>query len=189
MFTASQKRKENIAEYLLYMWHIEDAIRANGMDIERIKKSLVDTRKDLNDEQKKQLVEWYESLIDMMRSEDVVNFGHLQMNKNILSQLVALHNALLKDPRFPEYTKEFYATLPIIVELRAKSGEDKKGEIETCFNALYGMLMLRLAGKEISHETAEAIKQISKFIAVIAHYFKRDEEDDLFKNDESTASI
>lgn len=73
-------------------------------------------------------------------------------------------------------------------EPRAKSGEDKKGEIETCFNALYGMLMLRLAGKEISPETAAAIKQISKFIALLAHYFKRDEEEDLFKNDESTAS-
>lgn len=188
MFTASQKRKENIAEYLIYMWHIEDVIRANNLDIDRIKQSLVDTRTDLNDEQKKQLVEWYESLIDMMRREDVVKSGHLQLNKNIISALVALHNALLKDPRFPEYTKEFYATLPIIVELRAKSGEDKKGEIETCFNALYAMLMLRLAGKEISPETAAAIKQISKFIALLAHYFKRDEEEDLFKNDESTAS-
>lgn len=28
MITASQKRKENIAEYLLYMWQIEDLIRA-----------------------------------------------------------------------------------------------------------------------------------------------------------------
>lgn len=188
MFTASQKRKENIAEYLIYMWHIEDVIRAYGLDMDRIKHELIDSRSDLNEEQKKQLVEWYESLIDMMRREDVTKSGHLQLNKNIISSLVALHNALLNDPRFPEYTKEFYATLPMIVELRSKSGEDKKGEIETCFNALYGMLMLRLAGKEISPETAEAIKQISKFIALLAHYFKRDEEEDLFKNDESTAS-
>ncbi len=27
MFVASQKRKENIAEYLLYMWQIEDIDR------------------------------------------------------------------------------------------------------------------------------------------------------------------
>ena len=31
MKIASQKRKENIAEYLLYMWQIEDIIRANGL--------------------------------------------------------------------------------------------------------------------------------------------------------------
>ena len=31
MYIASQKRKENIAEYLLYMWQIEDLIRAKAM--------------------------------------------------------------------------------------------------------------------------------------------------------------
>lgn len=184
MFTASQKRKENIAEYLIYMWHIEDTIRAYNLDIEKIRYALIEPRTDLSDDQKKELVEWYESLIDMMRREDVVKSGHLQLNKNVIIQLVALHDALLKDPRFPEYTKEFYATLPIIVELRAKSGEDKKGEIETCFNALYGMLMLRLSSKEITPETATAIKQISKFIALLAHYFKLDEQEQLFKNDD-----
>ena len=29
MITASAKKRENIAEYLLYMWQIEDLIRAN----------------------------------------------------------------------------------------------------------------------------------------------------------------
>lgn len=38
MFTAQKLRKENIAEYLLYMWQIEDLIRANGLEIENIKK-------------------------------------------------------------------------------------------------------------------------------------------------------
>ena len=37
MFVASQKRKENIAEYLLYMWQIEDLIRANNLDIDNSK--------------------------------------------------------------------------------------------------------------------------------------------------------
>ena len=34
MIIASQKKKENIAEYLLYMWQIEDIIRAYGLDID-----------------------------------------------------------------------------------------------------------------------------------------------------------
>ena len=42
MFTAQKLRKENIAEYLLYMWQIEDLIRANGLEIENIKKNIVD---------------------------------------------------------------------------------------------------------------------------------------------------
>lgn len=182
MIIASQKRKENIAEYLLYMWQIEDIIRANNLDIEKIEQNVI-SRFSLDDTSHKNMVEWYESLIDMMRREGVEKSGHLQINKNILSQLVALHQTLLKDPRFQTYTAEFYRTLPFIVELRSKAGDDKPGEIETCFNALYGMLMLRLQNKEISAETMTAVKQISRFIAVLSQNFKLDEEDKLF-NDE-----
>ena len=41
MFTAEQLRKQNIAEYLLYMWQIEDLIRANDCDIEKIKANVI----------------------------------------------------------------------------------------------------------------------------------------------------
>lgn len=182
MIIASQKHKENIAEYLLYMWQIEDIIRANGLDIDRIKENVID-RFNLSPAQTKEMVEWYESLIDMMRREDVAQSGHLQLNKNVIIQLVQLHNALLKDPRFAEYTKQFYATLPFIVELRSKAGTDPKGEIETCFNALYGMLLLRLQSKEVSADTENAVKQITRFIALLSHYFKLDENDELFKDE------
>ncbi len=42
MIIASQKRKENIAEYLLYMWQIEDLIRANSLDLDKIKANVID---------------------------------------------------------------------------------------------------------------------------------------------------
>lgn len=183
MIIASQKHKENIAEYLLYMWQIEDIIRANGLDIDRIKENVID-RFNLSPAQTKEMMEWYESLIDMMRREGVEKSGHLQLNKNVIIQLTDLHLALLKDPRFPEYTAEFYKTLPYIVELRSKAGENPAGELETCFNALYGMLMLRLQGKEITPETKAAITQISKFIAVLARDYNLDREDKLFPKDE-----
>lgn len=183
MIIASQKRKENIAEYLLYMWQIEDIIRANGLDLSRIEKNVID-RYNLSPGQRREMVEWYESLIDMMRREGVEKSGHLQINKNVISQLAALHQALLKDPAFPEYTAEFYKTLPFIVELRAKAGENPAGELETCFNALYGMLMLRLQKKEITPETENAVKQISRFIALLAKDFHLDEEEKLFKHDD-----
>ena len=180
MFIASQKRKENIAEYLLYMWQIEDLIRANNLDIDKITSNIID-KFNLSAEQHKQLVEWYESLIDMMRREDVISKGHLQINKNAITQLAQLHDSVMKDPQFTEYSAEYYKTLPFIVELRAKAGKNKQGELETCFTALYGMLLLRLQGKEITKDTQTALTQISRFIALLSHYFKLDSEDKLFK--------
>ena len=99
MYIASQKRKENIAEYLLYMWQIEDLIRANGLDLDKITENIID-KYDLSPDQRKELKEWYESLIDMMRRENVVKSGHLQLNKNIIIQLNELHHELLKGPKY-----------------------------------------------------------------------------------------
>lgn len=183
MIIASQKHKENIAEYLLYMWQIEDMIRANGLDIDRIKANVID-KFHLAPEQEREMTEWYESLIDMMRREGVEKSGHLQLNKNVIIQLTDLHAALLKDPRFPEYTAEFYKTLPYIVELRSKSGDNPVGELETCFNALYGMLLLRLQSKEVTPATKEAVTQISRFLAVLARNYNLDREDKLFPPEE-----
>ncbi len=185
MIIASRKRKENIAEYMLYMWQIEDMIRANGFDMERIRVNVID-KFNLDGQQRREMAEWYESLIDMMRREGVVEKGHLQINRNVLNQLVQLHQALLKDPEFPEYTAEFYRTLPFIVELRGKAGDNKVGEIETCFTALYGMLMMRLQRKEPSEDTKLAMEQISRFIALLSRNFHLDEDDKLFKPKENS---
>ena len=42
MIIARRKRKENIAEYLLYMWQVEDLIRANNFDMDSIRRTVVD---------------------------------------------------------------------------------------------------------------------------------------------------
>lgn len=182
MITASSKKRENIAEYLLYMWQIEDLIRANSLDIDKIQSSIIDNYKDFSDQQRRDMREWYESLIDMMRRENVVLSGHLQINKNVIIALNDLHRRLLADTKFAAYSAQFYHTLPIIVELRAKAGDNKADEIETCFNALYGILMLRLQGKQISEETLTAASQISKFLALLSLYYKKDFNNELFKD-------
>jgi len=179
MYIASTKRKENIAEYLLYMWQIEDLIRANELDIDKVTSNIID-KYQLTDEQRNELIGWYESLIDMMRRENVEKSGHLQLNKNVLIQLNDLHHELLKSPKYPKYGAEFYRTLPFIVELRAKQGDEKLGELETCFTALYGALIMRLRGKDISPETQDALTQISRFLAMLAHYYKLDQDDTLW---------
>ena len=163
------------------MWHIEDLIRANQLDIDRIDRNIIEKYTGLSDEDTKKLQEWYESLIDMMRREDVAETGHLQLNRNVLIQLDDLHRRLLADPKFADYSTEFYKTLPFIVELRAKAGENKAGEIETAFNALYGLMMLRLSGKEISPETLLATQQISRFLALLSKYYNLDANNELWK--------
>ncbi len=179
MFTASAKKKENIAEYLLYMWQIEDIIRAYKLDLERIRTEIVDAYTGLSDEQRTALYEWYESLIDMMRSEGVTEHGHLQLNKNVIIDLTDLHLRLLKSPREPFYTAAFYKALPYIVELRAKSQGAQAGEIETCFNALYGILMLRLQQREVSADTLKAMKDITAFITTLAEKYRLDKAGEL----------
>ncbi|WP_270738481.1 DUF4924 family protein [Coprobacter fastidiosus] len=178
MIIASQKRKENIAEYLLYMWQIEDIIRAYKLDIDTIDEQIV-SKYNVPDDKKKEIREWYESLIDMMRREGVVESGHLQLNKNVIIDLTDLHLALLKSPKEPFYGATFFKTLPYIVELRAKTGDESVGEIETCFNALYGILMLRLQKKEISEQTQAAMKQISTFLALLSEKYKQEKAGDL----------
>lgn len=188
MIIAQQKRKENIAEYLIYMWQIEDLIRAYSLDIEKIDSNII-AHYQASDNIRLQIREWYESLIKMMQLENVAQSGHLQINKNVIIRLTDLHNELLKSPKFPEYGAEFYKALPYIVELRAKSGADKVGEIETCFNALYGILLLRIQRKEISQPTLQAITQISHFLATLSSFFKKNEERPLFEDPDDISLI
>lgn len=173
MIIARQKRKENIAEYLLYMWQVEDLIRANHFDIDSIRRTVI-SQYDQPDEIKEGIAAWYEELIEMMRSEGVTEKGHIQLNKNVIITLTDLHLRLLKSTKEMIYGAAYYKTLPYIVQLRAKSGGEELPELETCFNAIYGFLLLRMQGKAVSPETQEAIKQISSFLALLAGKYRED---------------
>ena len=105
--------------------------------------------------------------------------GHIQLNKNVIIALTDLHLRLLKSPKEMVYGAAYYKTLPYIVQLRAKSGGEDLPELETCFNAIYGYLLLRMQGKNVSSETQEAIKQISSFLALLAEKYREDMNGDL----------
>lgn len=81
MYISQQLKQQNIAEYLLYMWQVEDMIRANGFDIEKIKKNIVDPYPSLSDEQKRALTQWYADLINMMHDEGVMEKGIYRLIK------------------------------------------------------------------------------------------------------------
>ena len=178
MFISKQLKENNIAEYLIYMWQVEDMIRANGCDMEKIKKNIVDSYA-LTEEQKVELTQWYIDLSEMMRRENVMEKGHLQINKNIITWLTDLHLQLLRSSKFPYYSAAYYKALPYIVELRAKGANKEEPELETCFEALYGILLLKLQKKEISEETKKAQQAISGLLAMLSNYYIEDKKGEL----------
>lgn len=174
MYIAEQLKKKSVAEYLLYMWQVEDTLRAYGLDVEKMAREYI-PQFGLDAEKSETLRGWYESLVEMMREEGVTEKGHLQVNKNIIILLNDLHVQLLKSSKHPFYSAAYYKALPFIVELRAKSAESQeKGEIENCFDALYGTMLLRAQKKEISAETATAIDNIAKFMGLLSDYYQKD---------------
>ena len=177
MFIAQELRKKSIAEYLLYMWQIEDIIRAYDCQLSRIKREYI-SRFDYTDEQKEELTDWYGNMVTMMNQEGKRQTGHLQINTILVQDMNELHNRLLQSSRFPFYNAEYYKVLPFIVELRNK-GEKDVNEIETCLNALYGVMMLRLQNKKISPDTENAIKEISTFIGMLSAYYIKDKKEGL----------
>ena len=52
MKIAQQLKEKNIAEYLIYMWQIEDLIRANDCDVDRIEENIV-SRYQVSDEERR----------------------------------------------------------------------------------------------------------------------------------------
>ena len=142
MYISQQLRKKNIAEYILYMWQVEDLIRAYGCSITRLQKEYISLF-NYSEEQKEDMLDWYGDLINMMNQEGKRDNGHLTINNILVQDLKDLHNQLLQSSKFPFYNSEYYKVLPFIVELRNKGDKDIN-EIETCLNALYGIMLLRL---------------------------------------------
>ncbi len=174
MFISKELRKKNIAEYLLYMWQVEDMIRANKLSLDSIKNNVISAY-ELPDDSRQQLVEWYGNLIEMMRTEGVADAGHLQINKNIIIMLTDLHLRLLASPKVPFYSAAYYKALPFVVEFRSKSNGQDKPELENCFDALYMVWMMKLQKRELSEETLKATTEISKFISMLSLYYNEDE--------------
>lgn len=175
MLIALQKKHDNIAEYLIYMWQLEDLIRAYSCDTDKVVTlaNRFANIEGMDDEKIEAIGQWYCDLTQMMLAEGKRESGHLQININTLLDMTDLHLLLLKSEKDAIYSSAFYSTLPYIVELRSKEGKDPVGEIETCFTALYGVLLLRLQKKEVNQETQVAVQQIGKFLGLLSEKYKQ----------------
>jgi len=179
MYISQELRKKSIAEYLLYMWQVEDIIRAYDCSLTRLRREYI-AQFDYTDEQREEMTDWYGDLVRMMNQEGKRERGYLQINQVVMQQLTELNAELLESAKFPFYTSEYYKVLPYIVELRHKGGEaNDTPEIETCFNALYGTMLLRLQKKEITPDTEHAVKEITTFIGMLSDYYQKDKKGEL----------
>lgn len=163
MFVAQEKKKTNIIEYLLYMWQVENIVRAAQFDIEVIKNSII-AQQGLTDNDKELEANWYERLIKQMKSENLVREGHLSFTKDILTELALLHQTLLKNHSDPAYGPIYNEARSDIFDLKKRQiGE--VNEIEACLNGLFGLWMLKIERKEISAETEKSFQRISRVMA------------------------
>ena len=178
MFVSQQLRKQSIAEYVLYMWQVEDIIRAYGCNLAKLRREYI-SRFDYSEEDMEELTDWYANLIRMLTQEGCREQGHLQINKIVVDDLNELHARLIDSPKFPFYRAEYYKVLPFIVELRRKGGDNNQSEVETCLNALYGVMMLRLQKRDISPDTQHAVNEITTLMGMLSDYYLKDKKEGL----------
>ena len=163
MFVAQKLRSQSVSAYLIYMYQVEDLVRAYGLDAGRIAADYL-PRFGYDGEQMRQATEWYEALARMMREEGKEAAGHLRVVQNTLDLLEDRHQELLADPDEHEYRAAYYKALPHIVALRSQGNNKAKPEMENCIDALYGATLLRMQGKELSAGTQTALKPISELL-------------------------
>lgn len=178
MKIAKQLKDTNVAEYLLYMWQLEDTLRAFGCDADRLREEYV-TRFDYSTADQEAEGQWLSDLCQMMREEGKTECGHLQINQGTISLLTDLHQQLLQSTKHPFYSAAYYKALPFIVEFRSRSGHIEAPELENCFECLYATILLRIQQKTISKETQEAVTHISHLLALLADAWKKDKAGEL----------
>ena len=94
MLPAALKKKESIAEYIIYMYQTEDLILSYKLNLDDIFEYVLKHMS--SDEQvlKEQLL-WYADLIEQMRKEDIVNSKkRLGSTQEYVDQLTRLHENL-----------------------------------------------------------------------------------------------
>lgn len=178
MIIARERKKENLAEYIIYMWQLEDMLRGLNLDINEIDKCVVSAYR-VDENRKKEIRDWYENLIEMMKQEKIEKSGHLQVVKNSVNELTELHFYLLHTVHDPKYHHLITQAIQNFIDFRKRAGvSDEISDIELALNGLYGSLMLRLKGEEVSKETKQAMESFSRVLAYLAMKYKQMEEED-----------
>lgn len=151
-----KSKKENIAEYILYLWQIEDYLRAFPEKAAE-NQELMD-------------------LLMMMHEEGIANEGHLQLAHIALSEMEDLHEELLETEA--PYRAAIIHIEPQLNILKSKTDCPTMSDIEACLTLLYQTMMLRLQQIEISEETNIVIKDATQLLRFLSKtYYDRNVEE------------
>jgi len=139
-------KRDNIAEYILYLWQMEDYLRAFPQH--------ADATPELHE------------LNEMMHREGITESGHLALAKNALGELEELHAQILDEDAM--YRAAIMRLQPSLNLLKAKTDRPTMSDLEACFILLYQIMMLKLQKKEISPETASVQQQATQVLTFLS---------------------
>ena len=148
-------KKDNIAEYILHMWQMEDLVRA------------------FPDDEALEQNAYLSDLKNMMRSEGVLEHGHVQLAQIAVDELNDLHRELY-DTEAP-YRAAWIRLMPSINLLKAKTDRPTMSDIEACLLLLYQIMLLRLQKREISPETASVQQQATQVLQFLSKSYRNNE--------------
>jgi len=172
MLIAKKTKETNIAEHVIYMFQVEDLIRANNLDLDTIMNTVIQPH--IQDEK---LVEeyknWYKDIIKQMKIEGLQKSGHHSDINEILMELLLLHNTLLNIIQDKNYLSAFENALPSLKDFQLKSNSVDINIVEVGFNALYSKFLLKLKGESFTAATEEAFQSISKMLGVLSIFYKK----------------
>lgn len=148
-----KSKKENIAEYILYLWQIEDYLRAFPRQAA--------ANSELSD------------LYNMMHSEGIMESGHLQLAANALSELENLSDELADEEA--TYRAAMIRLTPPLNLLKAKTNRPTMSNVEAGLILLYQVMMLRLQKKPITPETETTLKEVTEWMRFLSKTYRGDE--------------
>ncbi len=184
MDTAQSLRRTNVAEYILYLWQLEDLFRALQFSPEAIYSQFVAPR-NVPDEQKHIYLTWYVELGELLQREHKEEKGHLEHTIHLIADLHNLHLQLMKLPVGARY-RTLYARLDeVLPDLRAILGNESTNDTELAFRSLYAAMLYRIKGEGAKGAVADTLEYISPVIAELSQMYGKVErgEVNLFEND------
>jgi hypothetical protein len=151
---AEKKKVKNIGEYIIYMYQMEDLLRAYQFNMQEVKQYVI-SYYPISEEEKEETFQWFSELAGSMAKQDIKESGHLKSVQQIVDLLAKLHWQLLKTDN--SYFNIYQKAKSYIIQLALEAGSSGTGhEIQICVNAVYGLLLARLRGREVPQNILEA---------------------------------
>jgi len=168
MIVSEKKKRENIAEYVIYMWQLEDIVRAHGHDAGSVYRFIMGEAQ-VDPQLGESILKWYQDICN--RVSKLSKGAHLEEVSETLQELSLLHGMLLTTIMDADYLKIFENARSAIEELKERAGTRAVGDVEACFNGMYGIFLLDIQKKEISKATKDAIIPIRELLKALSQKY------------------